>query len=61
MTTFTIEELILCARRELGYRKRVYPRLIRDNKMSKEIADSEIALMRAIRENLENQQQLKLL
>jgi hypothetical protein len=57
---FTIDDLVACARRELGQRRRVYSRLVMAGEMSKESADQEIALMIAIKENLENQQQPKL-
>jgi hypothetical protein len=60
MTEFSIDELVSCARRELGQRKRVYRRLVAEGKMSQESADHEIALMIAIKENLEDQQQPKL-
>ena len=58
--TFHIDDLIACARRELGYRKRVYPRLVAEGKMKPETAEREIELMTAIRENLEAQQEPKL-
>jgi hypothetical protein len=57
---FTIDELVACARRELGQRKRVYQRLVAIGKMDQAEAEREIALMRAIRDNLEDQQQPKL-
>jgi hypothetical protein len=60
MTIFSINELCACARRELGQRKRVYSRLVADGKMKQADADREIALMEAIRDNLEAQQQPKL-
>jgi hypothetical protein len=60
MTAFSIHELVQCARRELAQRKRVYRRLVYDGKMKQEEADREIALMEAIRENLESQQQPRL-
>jgi len=53
-------DLIHCARRELGHRKRVYRRLVADGRMKQEDAEHEIALMDAIRENLEAQQQPRL-
>jgi hypothetical protein len=57
---FPIDELVRCVRRELGQRRRVYRRLVANGKLSQEEADREIALMQAIRENLESQQQPKL-
>ena len=60
MTGFTINDLVACARRELGQRRRVYARLVAAGKMSQETADREIALMAAILDNLETQQSPKL-
>lgn len=60
MTEFTITELVQAARRECGYRRRVYPRLVLQGKMTSDTAEREIALMLAIRENLEAQQEPKL-
>jgi hypothetical protein len=60
MTQFSINDLVACARRELAQRKRVYRKLVARGKMAQEDADREIALMEAIRENLENQQTPKL-
>ena len=57
---FSIDDLVACARCELAQRRRVYSRLVMTGKMSRESADREIALMQAIRENLESQQQPKL-
>lgn len=60
MTDFPIDDLVACARRELAQRHRVYRRLVEAGKMSQETADREIALMAAILDNLENQQNPKL-
>jgi hypothetical protein len=60
MTKFSINDLVACARRELAQRRRVYRKLVATGKMAQEDADREIALMEAIRENLENQQRPKL-
>jgi len=57
---FSVDQLVLCVRRELGQRKRVYPRLVATGKMSQQTADREIAMMLAIRDNLESQQQPRL-
>ena len=54
---FSIAELIECARRELGQRKKVYRRLVLHEKMPGAQADREIALMEAIVRNLEEQEQ----
>jgi len=58
--SFSIDDLVACARRELAQRYRVYRRLVDQGKMSTEEASREIQLMIAIRENLEAQQQPKL-
>ena len=43
--TLTAADLIACAKRELAFRKRVYPRQVQAGKMSPEDADHEIACM----------------
>jgi hypothetical protein len=50
-----IVEQIACARRELNYRRRVYARFVKANRMSQKKADHEIAAMEAILETLEAQ------
>jgi hypothetical protein len=57
---FTITELAQCARREVAQRKRVYPRWVRDGKMDLDEARRQIAMMEAITDLLESQQQPKL-
>lgn len=42
------EDKLHCAERELGYRQRVYPRLIERGKMTKMQSDRELELMHAI-------------
>lgn len=37
-----------CLVRELGFRRRVYPRWVQENRMKAETADREIAVMEAI-------------
>lgn len=46
--TFTIAEQIDCIEREIRFREFVYPRRVRDGKMSQAEADRQIALMRAV-------------
>jgi hypothetical protein len=58
---FSIDQLHVCARREVAQRKRVYPRLVRTGSMTQETADRELAMMQAIAEFLERQSQPKLL
>jgi hypothetical protein len=55
---FTTDDLVKCAEREVAYRRRVYPRLVADNRMSREHADREIAMMEAIAEKLKDQQKM---
>lgn len=45
---FTAEEKLNAVERELGYRRRVYPRRVSEGKMSQELADEQIALFEAI-------------
>ena len=51
--TFTIAEQIDCIERELRFREFVYPRRVRDGKMSQAEADRQIALMEAVQATLE--------
>lgn len=60
MTDFSIDELCACARREVAQRKKVYPRLVRSDRMDAEEAQRQIAMMEAITDLLESQQQPKL-
>ena len=55
MSEFDILALVKCARRELEFRRRVYPRLIGEGRLSAQTAEREIELMKAIVENLEKQ------
>jgi hypothetical protein len=48
----TIVELVACAEREVRFREFVYPRRIATKRMTPEKAEREIALMRAIVEEL---------
>ena len=52
----TVEEQIDAARRELRMRRRVYPRLVTDGRMTQKKADHEIAAMEAIVATLESLQ-----
>ena len=60
MELFDINELVRCARREVAFRRRVYPRLVFKGKMTQLDSEREIALMLAILDNLELQQHPKL-
>lgn len=44
----SIDEEILCVRRELAMRERVYPRFVADGRMKPDRAEREIATMRSI-------------
>lgn len=52
---FTAEELVAEARREVGYRRRVYPRWVDAGKIDKAKADRQLQLMEAIVAALETQ------
>lgn len=54
---FTAQEKLACAQRELKQRRFVYPRRVEANKMSKPMADEQIALMEAIVADYEEQVQ----
>jgi len=58
---FSLTELVGCAVREIALRRSVYPHMIKKGKMTEHGAAREIALMQAIRQNLEAQQQVNLL
>jgi hypothetical protein len=48
----TIDDLIACAEREIGFRCRVYANFVRKGTMTQAVADEEIARMRDIRDLL---------
>jgi hypothetical protein len=48
MPPFTNEEKRAAVVRELGYRKRVYERRVADGKMTRQLADAQIAVFEAI-------------
>lgn len=48
----TLVEEILCIRRELAMRERVYPRWVAEGKMKPAMAEREIAWMRAVLDRL---------
>ena len=51
--TFTAHEKLRAVRREIGWRKRVYPNRIESGRMDKKQADYEIAIMQAIEQDYE--------
>lgn len=48
----TLTEQLECIRREIGQRKRVYPRLIAKGSMTQALADRELARMQAVEATL---------
>lgn len=46
--TFTAADKLACAKRELAMRERVYPRWVKDQRMTQANSEKEIAIMRAI-------------
>lgn len=50
----SLEAQLACIRREIGMRKRVYPRWVANAKMAQADADREIASMQAVLATLEN-------
>jgi hypothetical protein len=52
-TAVSIDRQIACVKRELAQRRRVYPRLIADGRMSQAKADEEIAVMEQVLVTLE--------
>ncbi len=45
---FSARDKANCAKREAGFRKRVYPRFVAEGKMSGKVADEQIAMMEEI-------------
>jgi hypothetical protein len=52
----SLVELVACAEREVRFREFVYPRRVATRKMTPEKAEKEIALMKAIVEELRRRQ-----
>lgn len=50
-----LEKFIKCVKREIGYRKRVYPCLIWKGRMTKDKANEEIATMQELYTYLETE------
>ncbi len=53
MDRVAIEDQIACVKREITMRVRVYPRWVGSGKMTRSLADREIANMRAVLATLE--------
>lgn len=52
----TIAEQLACVERELGMRKRIYPRWIANGKLNQAAADLEMRRMEAVRDTLKRAQ-----
>lgn len=50
--TVPVEDQIACVERELGFRRRVYPRQVEGKRMTQQMADRELARMEAVLETL---------
>jgi hypothetical protein len=48
----TLEEEIICVRREIGMRERVYPQWVGKGRMKQDRADREIEVMKSVLESL---------
>ena len=53
MRIISLHEQIVCVRREIGMRERVYPKWVSAGRMKQDVADREIAAMRAVLLTLE--------
>jgi hypothetical protein len=51
----TLQDMLGGARRELGFRRRVYPRRVAMQKMTQDEADREVRVMEAIVEHFEKE------
>ena len=49
---YTLQEMIMCVRRELALRKSVYPKWVVSKRLKAEAADHEIACMQAVHDTL---------
>jgi hypothetical protein len=52
MSNIPLSEQLACARRELSFRQRVYPRLVENGKMTQAEADKELARMQALHDTV---------
>jgi hypothetical protein len=48
MPVVTIDEQLACVERELGFRRKLYPRWVRDGKLTQAGADEELVRMDAV-------------
>lgn len=49
--TYTVEQKREAIEREIKYRRRVFPRLVENKKMTQELANQQIAIFEAIRDD----------
>jgi hypothetical protein len=59
--TYTTKEMADCVRREIAMRRRVYGRRVSEGTMDPDLAAKEIAMMLAVLEIIQSQEQPKLL
>lgn len=57
MVIFTAQEKREAVEREIKFRQRVFPRLIENGKMTRQLADQQIAIFKAIRDDYANAEQ----
>lgn len=50
--SITATDKLKCVERELKYRRHVYPRLVSTGRMKQEVAEYELAVMEAIRDDV---------
>ena len=55
--TISLDEQLACVKREIAIRENVYPQWVRSRRMKQDVADSEIARMKAVLETLKSLQQ----
>lgn len=48
MPEVSIDEQVACVQREIGFREKLYPRWVKDGKLTQGNADLELARMRAV-------------
>jgi hypothetical protein len=53
MPDYTLEDQLRCVLRELAMRKRVYPKWVRDGRMTQAAATHELGCMQAVHDTIE--------
>ncbi len=59
MPNYSTAQQIKCVKREIEFRKKLYPRWIKNNNMTQEKADHEIGCMASVLETLEGLKRLE--